>query len=143
MPFSSIQISHLLTQKNSNIHLLAYSLILYFSRLPNYTLSLYISSHYIPHSHSIWHSFSISSTHSQTHIPTLFFQINPLSHGREGAVRPPSGFLPFTQKIFRQPIPENSWLFSTFGCGYTYDFFSSKNLKICLYWVSQKCCQRV
>ena len=33
------------------------------------------------------------------------------------------GFLPFTQKIFLQPIPEISWLFPTFGCGYPYEFF--------------------
>ena len=35
---------------------------------------------------------------------------NPLS--RVHSPPPPCGFLPFTQKIFRQPIPEISWLFS-------------------------------
>ena len=33
------------------------------------------------------------------------------------AQHPPVGFLPFTQKIFKQPILENSWLFLTFYCG--------------------------
>ena len=33
-------------------------------------------------------------------------QFNPLNH-RGGAVGPPVFFLLFTQKIFRQPIPEN------------------------------------
>ena len=33
---------------------------------------------------------------------------------------PPLGFLPFTQKIFRRPIPEISWLFLTVGCWYPY-----------------------
>ena len=40
---------------------------------------------------------------------------------------PPYGFLPFTQKNFLQPIPEISWLFLTFGCGYPYEIFFSKN----------------
>ena len=34
--------------------------------------------------------------------------------------------MPFTQNIFRRPIPETSWLFLTFGCGYPYDFFFRK-----------------
>ena len=41
---------------------------------------------------------------------------------------PPYGFLPFTQNIFLQPIPEISWLFPTFGCGYPYEIFFSKIL---------------
>ena len=40
---------------------------------------------------------------------------------------PPYGFLPFTQKIFLRTIPEISWLFPTFGCGYPYEIFFSKN----------------
>ena len=39
---------------------------------------------------------------------------------------PPYGFLPFIQKIFLQPIPEISWLFPTFGCGYPFE----KKIKI-------------
>ena len=39
---------------------------------------------------------------------------------------PPYGFLSFTQKIFLQPIPENSRLFPTFECGYPYEIFSRK-----------------
>ena len=29
-------------------------------------------------------------------------------------------------KIFLQPIPDISWLFPTFGCGYPYEIFFSK-----------------
>ena len=39
-----------------------------------------------------------------TSLPTLILQ----SMGR---APPPWGLLPFTQNIFRQAIPENSWLF--------------------------------
>ena len=39
------------------------------------------------------------------------------------SLNPITLFLPFTQKIFLQPIPKISWLFSTFGCGYFYEFF--------------------
>ena len=39
--------------------------------------------------------------------------LNPLIHGG-GALYPPCGFCPFLQKIFRQPIPQNSLLFPTF-----------------------------
>ena len=49
---------------------------------------------------------------------------NPLRHGEGGggAVRlPPCGFLPSTQKIFRQPIHENSWLFQNSYCGCHYE----------------------
>ena len=33
----------------------------------------------------------------------------------------PLDFLPFTQKIFGQPIPEHSWLFKTFCCEFPYE----------------------
>ena len=34
-----------------------------------------------------------------------------------------TGFWPFTQKIFMQPIPKISWLFLNFGCGYPCEIF--------------------
>ena len=40
-----------------------------------------------------------------------------------GVCLSPLVFLPFTQKIFRQPIPENLWPYSMFFYGCTYDFF--------------------
>ena len=42
--------------------------------------------------------------------------------------------LPFTQKISLQPIPEISWLFRTFGCGYPYEIFFLE--KVCLHPVT-------
>ena len=43
--------------------------------------------------------------------------------GEGGGIHPPYGFLPFTQKIFLQPIPEISGLFPTGGGGYPYEIF--------------------
>ena len=41
-----------------------------------------------------------------------------LIHSETGIRPPPSlVFLPFTQNIFRQPIPENSWPYKSFYCG--------------------------
>ena len=48
--------------------------------------------------------------------------INPIRTG---------GFLPFTQKMFLQPIPKISWLFPSFGCGYPYEIFFFE--KFCLH----------
>ena len=44
------------------------------------------------------------------------------------------GFLPFTQKIFLQPIPEISWLFPTFGCGYPYEIFFFSKIFVYTLW---------
>ena len=49
--------------------------------------------------------------------------------GGGGAIRPPPVFfLPFTQKILWQPIPENILMFPTFYCGCPYE---KKNQKFC------------
>ena len=45
---------------------------------------------------------------------TCCLRINPIR----------TGFLPFTQKI---SLPEISWLFPTFGCGFPYEIFLSKH----------------
>ena len=42
--------------------------------------------------------------------------------------------LPYTQQISRRPIPKTSWLFQSFGCGYPYEFLSSKKF---VYTLSQ------
>ena len=39
-------------------------------------------------------------------------------------------FLPFTQKIFRQPIPQNLWSYAIFSCGCPYE---KKNVKSFVY----------
>ena len=38
------------------------------------------------------------------------------------------GFYPFSKKFNRQPIPNNSWLFPTVGCGYPYKKHFLKSL---------------
>ena len=37
-------------------------------------------------------------------------------------------FLPFTQKIFKQPIPQNLWSYAIFFCGCPYEKKNFKNL---------------
>ena len=43
------------------------------------------------------------------------------THNRQYVAPHPCGFLPFTQKIFRQPIHENSWRFPSFYCRCHYE----------------------
>ena len=45
----------------------------------------------------------------------------PLGEGRKTRSLKPLAFLPFTLKIFRQPIPENLWLYPKKNCGCPYE----------------------
>ena len=56
----------------------------------------------------------------------FFFLVVRGSRGSQKSLR----FLPFTQKIFRLPILENSWLFPSFCCGCTYEEKKSKHLAL-------------
>ena len=57
-----------------------------------------------------WFSFT-TCTELPSNINTMGLLVNPIRTEVGGLWNPPPyGFLPFTQKIFRQPIPEISWL---------------------------------
>ena len=61
--------------------------------------------------------------------------LQAMSGGGVHCTPPPSlVFLPFTQNIFRQPIPENSWPYKTFYCRCPYE---KKNQKIYFYPLSE------
>ena len=47
--------------------------------------------------------------------------INPSTHGHGALYAPPLVFLPFAPNFFRKPIPQNSWPYKTFCCGYPHE----------------------
>ena len=57
--------------------------------------------------------------------------------GGRALYAPLGGFLAFTKKYFKQPIPETSWIFQTFGYGYPYDFFIQNLHPLIALWDTQ------
>ena len=81
--------------------------------LPTCTLS---------HSHTQTHSISLSLTFRRTHSDALAYTYilsNSITFKAWGG--PVLCFPPYPQKMFRQPKPENSYLFQTCFCGCPYE----------------------
>ena len=52
-------------------------------------------------------------------------------------------FLPFTQKIFKQPIPQNLWSYAIFFCGCPYEKKKFQGLFGRLSWETVKCLEAI